>query len=141
MATANLFGVSQQTLPIQNTNNEDNIYHAVNFIQAKTDHVYDFLQYTEGFPHPNSTMTDNTGGTLPTPSPRPIAGTLQGLGDVSPQQCAIFHHIEEEDQRLAYDHFFRERGRAPRVQEFSEFLLTFEGNDLTDPSRKTLVTL
>lgn len=138
-------GVSQQTLPIQNTNNEDCIYHAVNFIQAKTgnrpanaDHVYDFLQYTEGFPHPNSTMTDNTGGTLPTPSPRPIAETLQGWGDVSPQQRAIFHHIEEEDQRLAYDHFFRERGRAPRVQEFSEFLLTFEGNDLTDPSRKTL---
>lgn len=45
---------------------------------ANADHVYDFLQYTEGFPHPNSTMTDSTGGTLPTPSPRPIAETLQG---------------------------------------------------------------
>uniref|UniRef100_K1QLE3 RWD domain-containing protein 2B n=1 Tax=Magallana gigas TaxID=29159 RepID=K1QLE3_MAGGI len=149
MATANLSGVSQQTLHIQNTTNEDCIYHAVNFIQAKTgnrpanaDHVYDFLQYTEGFPHPNSTMTDSTGGTLPTPSPRPIAETLQGWGDVSPQHLnsmhSIFHHIEEKDQRLAYDHFFRELGRAPRVQEFSQFLLTFEGKDLTDPSRKTL---
>lgn len=138
MATANLTGVSQQTLHNQNTNNEDCIYHAVNFIQAKTgnhpanaDHVYDFLQYTEGFPHPNSTMTDSTGGTLPTPSPRPIAETLQGWGDVSPQHLnsmhSIFHHIEEKDQRLAYDHFFRELGRAPRVQEFSQFLLTFEG--------------
>lgn len=145
MATANLSVVSQQTLPIQNTNNEDCIYHAVNFIQAKTgnrpanaDHVYDFMQHIDDFPHPNSTMTDNTGGTLPTPSPRPIAETLQGWVDVSPQQRAIIHHIEEEDQRLAYDHFFRERGRAPTMQEFSEFLLTFEGNDLTDPSRKTL---
>lgn len=45
---------------------------------ANADHVYDFLQYTEGFPHPNSTMTDSTGGTLPTPSPRPIAETVQG---------------------------------------------------------------
>lgn len=149
MATANLSGVSQQTLPIQNTNNEDCINLAVNFIQAKTGnrpanahHVYDFLQYTEGFPHPNSTMTDNTGGTLPTPSPQPIAETLQGWGDLSPHDLnsvrAIFHHIEEEDQRLAYDHFFRERGRAPTVQEFSQFVLTFEGKDLTDPSRKTL---
>lgn len=145
MATANLYGVSHQTLPIQKTNNEDCINLAVNFIQAKTGnrpanahHVYDFLQYTEGFPHPDSTVTDNTGGTLPTPSPQPIAETLQGWGDVSPQQRAIIHHIEEEDQRLAYDHFFRECGRAPTVQEFSEFLLTFEGNDLTNPSRKTL---
>lgn len=37
-----------------------------------------------------------------------------GWGDLSPHDLnsvrAIFHHIEEEDQRLAYDHFFRERG-------------------------------
>lgn len=32
-------------------------------------------------------------------------------------------------------------GRAPTVQEFSQFVLTFEGKDLTDPSRKTLGTL
>uniref|UniRef100_A0A8W8LCC0 Uncharacterized protein n=1 Tax=Magallana gigas TaxID=29159 RepID=A0A8W8LCC0_MAGGI len=152
MATANLSGVSQHTLPIQNTTNgEDCINLAVNFIQAKTgnppanaDHVYDFMQHIDGFPHPNSTMTDNTGGTLPTPSPRPIAENLQGWGDVSPQDLNsmhnIFNHIEEEDQRLAYDHFFRERGRAPRVQEFSEFLLTFEGQLYLEnkKSQKTL---
>lgn len=149
MATRNLSGVSQQPLPVQNTTNEDFINLAVNLIQTKTgnrpanaDHVYDFMQHINDFPHPNSTMTDNTGGTLPTPSRRPIAKTLQGWGNVSQQDLNsmdyIFNHIEEEDQRLAYDHFFRERGRAPRVQEFSEFLLTFEGNDLTNPSRKTL---
>lgn len=45
---------------------------------ANADHVYDFMQHIDDFPHPNSTMTNNTGGTLPTPSPRPIAETLQG---------------------------------------------------------------
>lgn len=136
MATANLSGVSQQTLPIQNTTNEDCIYLAAKFIQAKTgnppanaDHVYDFMQHIDDFPHPKSIMRDNTGGTLPTPSPRHIAENLQGWGDISPQDLnptlSKFSHIEE-DQKLAYDHFFRERGHAPTVQEFSEFLLTFE---------------
>lgn len=32
-------------------------------------------------------------------------------------------------------------GRSPTVQEFSKFLLTFEGNDMTNSSRKTLGTL
>uniref|UniRef100_A0A8W8L798 Uncharacterized protein n=1 Tax=Magallana gigas TaxID=29159 RepID=A0A8W8L798_MAGGI len=126
----NDFSVHQQ--PVQSTTT-DNVDLIINLIREFTDanHVYDLRQHIECFPHPDPTVRDNTGGTLPTPSSQPIAQTLQGLEDVSPQQLnymnSIFRHVREEDQRLAYDHFCRELGRAPTVKEFSKFLLTFEG--------------
>lgn len=47
---------------------------------ANADHVYDLMQHIDEFPHPCPTVTDNTGGTLPTRSPcQPIAENLQGL--------------------------------------------------------------
>nr|XP_034300970.1 uncharacterized protein LOC117681299 isoform X2 [Crassostrea gigas] len=135
MATAIYFSVHQQ--PVQSTTT-DNVDLIINLIREFTgfppvdaNHVYDLRQHIECFPHPDPTVRDNTGGTLPTPSSQPIAQTLQGLEDVSPQQLnymnSIFRHVREEDQRLAYDHFCRELGRAPTVKEFSKFLLTFEG--------------
>lgn len=150
MATAIHSGVPQQPL-VHNTTtgNVDLINNTSNIIReltgyppADANHVYNMMQYLYAFPHPDPTVTDNTGGTLPTPSFQPIAQTLQGWGDVSPQQLnsmnVIFHHVREQDQRLAFDHIHRELGRSPTVQEFSKFLLTFEGNDVTNSSRKTL---
>ncbi|XP_052703143.1 uncharacterized protein LOC128179678 [Crassostrea angulata] len=51
---------------------------------------------------------------------------------------AIFNHILEQDQKLVRDLIFRQLGRAPTVQEFAQFLLNFEGNELVESPRKTL---
>lgn len=51
---------------------------------------------------------------------------------------AVFNHILEQDQKLVRDLYYRQLGRAPMVQEFAQFLLNFEGNELVESPRKTL---
>ncbi|XP_052721768.1 interaptin-like [Crassostrea angulata] len=90
------------------------------------------MQYVYNFLHPFPTLRNNTGGTLPTPFlGQPIAESLQGWEDVPHQDLNfvqnVFQFIPADDQKLAYDHFFQKLGRAPRVLEFSRFLLIFQG--------------
>uniref|UniRef100_K1QMZ8 Uncharacterized protein n=1 Tax=Magallana gigas TaxID=29159 RepID=K1QMZ8_MAGGI len=71
-----------------------------------------------------------------------IITILTGWENVAPQQMnfmhAVFNHILEQDQKLVRDLFYRQLGRAPTVQEFAQFLLNFEGNELVESPRKTL---
>ncbi|XP_061164030.1 RWD domain-containing protein 2A-like [Saccostrea echinata] len=111
---------------------------------VNADHLYTFKQHMDNFPHPCPTVANSiAGGTFPTPSPpQPISQNLHGWADVNPQNQAsvqaIFNHFSQEDQQHAYNHFFQKLHRAPKVLEFSRFLLIYEGNDLTDTSHKTL---
>ncbi|XP_052721767.1 interaptin-like isoform X2 [Crassostrea angulata] len=135
MATAVHSGVAEQ--PFYNTGDEETTDDAIRYIWNRTgnppvnaNHVYRLKKHMDKFLHPNPTLRDNTGGTIPTPSPcEPIAESLLGWEDVSPQDNveAVFHFIPEDDQKFAYDQFFRKLGRAPRVLEFSRFLLIFQG--------------
>ncbi|XP_034300972.2 paramyosin-like isoform X2 [Magallana gigas] len=135
MATAVHSGVAEQ--PFYNTGDEETTDDAIRYIWNRTgnppvnaNHVYRLKKHMERFLHPFPTLRNNTGGTLPTPSPcEPIAESLLGWEDVSPGDNveAVFHFIPEDDQKFAYDQFFRKLGRAPRVLEFSRFLLIFQG--------------
>ncbi|XP_052676339.1 putative leucine-rich repeat-containing protein DDB_G0290503 [Crassostrea angulata] len=107
---------------------------------VNAEHVYNLLQYIYTFPHPYRTIREHTGGTLPIPLT--VAASLPGWENVAPQQMnfmhAVFNHILEQDQKLVRDLFYRQLGRAPTVQEFAQFLLNFEGNELVESPRKTL---
>ncbi|XP_065925215.1 coiled-coil domain-containing protein 89 isoform X1 [Magallana gigas] len=107
---------------------------------VNAEHVYNLLQYINTFPHPYHTIREHTGGTLPIPLT--VAASLPGWENVAPQQMnfihAVFNHILEQDQKLVRDLFYRQLGRAPTVQEFAQFLLNFEGNELVESPRKTL---
>ncbi|XP_065924784.1 uncharacterized protein [Magallana gigas] len=107
---------------------------------VNAEHVYNLLQYINTFPHPYRTIREHTGGTLPIPLT--VAASLPGWENITPQQMhfirALFNHILEPDQMLVRDIFYRQLGRAPTVQEFVQFLLNFEGNELVESPRKTL---
>uniref|UniRef100_A0A8W8IHF2 SWIM-type domain-containing protein n=1 Tax=Magallana gigas TaxID=29159 RepID=A0A8W8IHF2_MAGGI len=107
---------------------------------VNAEHVYHLLQHIYTFPHPYRTIREHTGGTLPIPLT--VAASLPGWENVAPQQMnfmhAVFNHILEQDQKLVRDLFYRQLGRAPTVQEFAQFLLNFEGNELVESPRKTL---
>lgn len=107
---------------------------------VNAEHVYHLLQYINTFPHPYRTIRENTGGTLPIPPT--VAESLPGWENIAPQQMnfmhAVFNHILEQDQKLVRDLYYRQLGRAPMVQEFAQFLLNFEGNELVESPRQTL---
>ncbi|XP_062577518.1 paramyosin-like isoform X2 [Saccostrea cucullata] len=100
---------------------------------VNADHLYALKQYFDRFPHPCPTIEGSiAGGTIPTPHPpQPVTQNLQGWGNVNPQDLDNiqnhFNHYSQEDQQLAYNHFFQKLHRAPSVLEFSRFLQIYEG--------------
>ncbi|XP_078324443.1 uncharacterized protein LOC144622601 isoform X2 [Crassostrea virginica] len=125
-------GVYQQVF-----SNDDEVGKINSLILNKTghppvnaEHLHNFMQHLNAFPHPCPTDRTTSGGTLPTSS-HTITEDLQGWDNLNQQEKlfvqTIFSGMTDDDKELVYDKFFQKLGRAPTVLEFFRFLLTYEG--------------